>query len=118
MSDTNWLNVSASLLGGGACGAIITQIVISIRNRIQPVGQRVQITPIFTNEFQTAGIQTDLTVSDGKGKTCSFSNLFLVTLELCNKGNKNFTSFPCGITLSSGDVAIYADFESTDRKHV
>ena len=104
MSDMNWSQVLVSLVSGGTFGAIVTLVVSHIRNRIQPVGRRVEITPVFTDTFENTGLETHIAVSDGK-RTVNIDNLFLVNLELYNKGNKDFSKFPCGITLSNNDKA-------------
>src|SRR5947207_11519336 len=47
MADTNWPQILAALAGGGAAGSMITAVVSSYRARKQPVGQRIDILPIF-----------------------------------------------------------------------
>jgi hypothetical protein len=44
-------------------------------------------------------------------------NLSVVNLEVVNSGNKDFSSFPFGLTLSDGDYAVHCDIRSSDRHH-
>ena len=39
MPEINWLQLVASLLGGGAAGAVITAVVSALRAQRQPVGE-------------------------------------------------------------------------------
>lgn len=44
-------------------------------------------------------------------------NLLVVNLEVMNGGNRDFTSFTFGVTLTEGDFAVHCDVSSADRHH-
>lgn len=113
MAETNWLQLIVAILGGGAIGAIITAFVTSYRLRIQPVGKRFAVMPVFRKSDDTIGL--DARVTCGNGTT--FDNLFLVNVTVVNRGNKDFECFDFGVTLSNGDRCIHVDRWTSDRHH-
>lgn len=116
MSELNWIQVAASLLGGGAAGAVITILVTAFRSRRQPVGFRIDVLPVFRRAVHDARFSPSVTVSDGDA-TLHFDNLFLASIDLVNRGNRDKAAFPVGFTLAQGDAAILAECSTPDRHH-
>jgi hypothetical protein len=119
MADTNWIAVSASLLGGGAAGAIITTLVNLFRNRKQPVAYHYEMVPVFKGAMLggsdvTATLNLGLRTGD---YDLPISNLSVVNVEVVNSGNKDLTSFRFGLTLTDGDHAVHCDASTPDRHH-
>jgi hypothetical protein len=80
------LQVGASLLGGGAIGAIITAAVATHRARVQPVGQRIEVSPLFTSSFSGSSFNPSVTVSVGTTEF-KFPNLYVADIQVVNRGN-------------------------------
>jgi hypothetical protein len=116
MEQVQLIQLGAALLGGGAAGAIITALVTSYRARVQPIGKRVEILPLFTPEFGGPSFSTSVTVSDGN-VDCKFPNLHLAEIQIVNRGNRDLPSFTFGITLEGTDRAIHIDPKGLDRHH-
>src|SRR5256885_72320 len=106
MPDVQWLQVGAALAGGGAVGAIITALVTARRGRIQPVGRRVEILPIFTKGMEGSALRATVAINDGE-RSHLFPNLFIVTVQLVNRGNQDIPDFSFGITLAGGDECVH-----------
>jgi len=118
MTDVQWYHIVIPLIGGGAMGAaIINAVVSAIRNRVQPVGRRIEIIPIFKETLGASGLRTKITISDGQNDYM-FDNLFIAKIQLINRGNQDIAEFRFGITLSSGDSVIYVEPHSQDRHHI
>jgi hypothetical protein len=115
-TEIQWVPVAASLVGGGAVGAVITAIVTTMRNRRQPIGKRVDIIRLFKDGLGNPSLTTRITVSDG----CSdhnYTNLFIAELLIANRGNQDIPAFRFGVTLLEGDQAIYVQPQTADRHH-
>ncbi len=97
-------------------GAILTAIVTAYRNRIQPIGRRIDIVPVFQDTIRPASVQVKVTISDEQNNA-SYSNLYIGQLQLVNQGNKDLANFKFGITLLEGDLAVYIEPRSLDRHH-
>jgi hypothetical protein len=117
MSKIQWVQIIAALIGGGAMGAIITAVVTTYRNKIQPIGRKIQFIPVFNETIGISSLQAQLTISDGQTNR-QFDNLFIANVLLINKGNKHFDEFRFGMTLSEKAEAIYVEPQSQDRHHV
>ena len=117
MTDVQWYHIVIPLIGGGAIGAIISAIVSAIRNRVQPVGRRIEFIPIFKETLGVSSLRTKITISDGQNDY-KFDNLFIAQVQLVNRGNRDIAEFRFGITLSSDDRVIYAELHSQDRHHI
>jgi hypothetical protein len=113
-SELQWWHIILPLITGGAFGAVITALVTSYKNRIQPVGHRIDLRPVFRGS-KTA-LNAKITISDGTNEH-QFHNLFLFEVEIVNKGNQDIKEFPLGFTLKNGAEAIYAEYKSPDRHH-
>jgi hypothetical protein len=116
MPDTNWVLVGASLFGGGACGAVITNVVSAVRNRKQPVGYRIDMDPVFEGTLSDSGLPARLTITDPSGPV-ELDNLFLAELQFVNRGNKDLKDFRLGITLAGDDRVIHVAPKPRDRFH-
>lgn len=117
MEQAQLLQLGAALLGGGAVGAVITAFVTSYKSRVQPIGKRVEVSPLFTSEFGGPTFSTSVTVSDGT-TDYKFPNLHLAEIQLVNRGNRDLAAFTFGITLSGSDRAVHVDPQSLDRHHM
>ncbi|OUE47468.1 hypothetical protein BZY94_05095 [Burkholderia territorii] len=110
------VQIGASLLGGGAIGAIISASVATHRGRVQPVAKRVEVTPLFASDFAGAAFNPSVTVSDGS-TDLKFSNLHVAEIQVVNRGNVDRQKFSFGITLAHGDQAIHVEPYGLDRHH-
>jgi len=103
------------LAGGGAMGALITWYATSRRGRIQPVGHKIDIVPVMKQK-NDASLRTKVIVSRGD-KEYTFKNLFLVNVEVVDKGNQDIQEFRFGITLGGADLIVHHDYQAPDRHH-
>jgi hypothetical protein len=117
MSEVNWVAIAASLLGGGAVGAVITGAISALRNRRQPIGHRVSILPIFQGTLTDSTLPARLTITDPAGRV-ELDNLFVVEVQLANRGNRDWSNIAIGLTLPGGQTAIHVSAETQDRHHV
>jgi hypothetical protein len=118
MSDNlEWAKIAASLVGGGLAGAALTNIITAYRGRIQPIGKRVDIVPLFTPGFTGSALRPTITVSDG-ASSYQFQNLHVADVSVVNRGNRDFTSFRFGLTFASDDACVHAEPTTSDRHHV
>jgi hypothetical protein len=117
MNDINWIQVGTALAGGGAMGAIITNLVLLYRNRRQPVGSRIDILPVFRPSTNQSQLQAAISVLYA-GTTANFENLFLAEIRIQNKGNRDLEELSFGATLGNGDRCIFIETMPPDRHHV
>ena len=113
--EVDW-KIVASLLGGGAVGAIITAVVTTFRGRRQPIGYRIDTIPVFQSTLGSSAFKAVLTVDDNNTKS-EFTNLYLAEIQLVNRGNKDYAKFAFGFTLEDGDRAVFVDVSTNDRFH-
>lgn len=111
------LQIAASILGGGAVGAIITSLVTSYKARVLPIAKRVEVLPLFTSNFGGSDFDTSVTVSDGN-TDYKFPNLHVAEVQLVNRGNRDLATFNFGITLSTTDKVVHVEPQARDRHHV
>lgn len=111
-----WLKILIPLIGGGSVGAIITSIVTTYRNKIQSVGQKIQIDKVFYPDAISNTEITKITFS-GATQTYHFDNLFIATILLINSGNKDIDKFICGITLPENIKGVKIETVPQDRHH-
>jgi hypothetical protein len=110
------IQIGASLIGGGAVGAIITAFVTSYRGRVQPVGKRVEVSPLFTFGLSGSAFNPSITVSDGV-TDFKFSNLYVADIQIVNRGNRDLAAFTFGITFAQSDKAVHLEPYGLDRHH-
>lgn len=118
--STFWIAIGASLLGGGAVGAIITAIVNAVKSKKQPIAYRTEVVPLFKGGmFSGSDIVATLTLSSilKGGYAQNVPNLSIANIEVVNRGNKDYPEFRIGFTLSEGDVALHCVVSPTDRHH-
>jgi hypothetical protein len=116
MAETNWFQIGASVLGGGAAGAVIASVVTAVRSRKQPIGYRVDVVPVFKGTLGESDLCARLIIS-GPSQDVKLDNLFLAEVQLVNRGNTDFAKLEMGITLSGGDRAVHLITISPDRHH-
>jgi hypothetical protein len=112
-----WITVVASLIGGGAMGAIITAFVTNYRNRMQPIGYKSEKIEVFKKEAGLSSLHARIMLTDER-TTYNFDNLVIVRLTLTNKGNQDIAEFSFGMTLLKNDEAIRVQVETPDRHHI
>lgn len=108
--------ILASLVSGGAAGALLTAGITSYRNRVQPVGFRLRIVPVFWRGSNDSGLSATV-ILDAGGQSGQYDSLHLMEFELVNSGNQDVAEFPFGITLADGDVAVHLQAVAPDRHH-
>ncbi|MCF2489921.1 hypothetical protein [Dyadobacter sp. CY347] len=113
---TEIIKIGASLLGGGAIGAVITNIVIAYRSRVQPIFRSVRVIPFFEN---TKFPNMDLSLAlKGESKIADFTNLDILDIRMENNGNKDYQDFAFGVTLPDNSQIINFVGQSSDRHHI
>ena len=106
-----------ALIGGGAAGAIINALVSSYRSRLQPVGRRLEILPVFIRQpGDSSGLAAKIAIMHD-ANTATFNNLYLAEVQVANRGNKDLDEFKFGVTLGDGDKCIFVTSSSPDRHH-
>src|ERR1035437_3887245 len=113
-NELEWVKITASVVGGGFLGAVLTNAVTAYRNRTQPVGRRIDITPLFTPGFAGAALKPTITVSDGTN-SYQFTNLHVAEVNIVNRGNRDFAAFRFGLTLDPKDSCVHAEPSAADR---
>src|SRR5713101_2301831 len=101
MDSIAWIQVLPALLGGGAAGAVISTAVTARRARIQPVGHRIEVVPVFRQTVRPSSMRAKLALTEGE-ETKTFENLFLADVQVVNRGNQDITEFNFGVTLDEG----------------
>jgi hypothetical protein len=117
MDTPEWIKIAAGIVSGGLAGAILTNLVTAYRGRIQPIGKRVDVAPLFTPGFIGSALRPTITVSDGTS-SYQFANLHVADVSVVNRRNRDFSSFRFGLTLGSKDSCVHAEPTSSDRHHV
>lgn len=97
-------------------GATFTAVVTSYRNRRQPIGFRVDVRSVFREVGSGQQFSVTVGVSDGSS-TMQYANLFIIAVDLVNRGNRDFSTFQAGFTLSEADEAILMETIVSDRHH-
>lgn len=118
MSDEfEWIKIGAGILGGGLAGAVLTNVITAYRGRIQPIGKRIDVTPLFSPGFTGSALSPSITVTSG-ATTYQFSNLHVAEVQVINRGNRDLANFSFGLTLSPGDEAVHVDPTEPGRHHM
>jgi hypothetical protein len=116
MPDIQWPQIVASLIGGGAAGAIITAFVTRHRNRIQPIRYKLEIKELFAGV--TAGPSTSVqVVLNDKGVVHAFGNLQQVNLEINNRGNVDREKFNFSLSFPHDTKIVLLEANDADRNH-
>ncbi len=117
METIAWFQVVPALLGGGAAGALINAFITTRRARIQPIGHRIEVIPVFRHTGSPLSLTAKIAISHDDN-SITFDNLFLANIQIVNRGNRDIDEFPFGITLGHGDSCIHIETSSPDRHHV
>jgi hypothetical protein len=115
-----WVPIVASLIGGGAMGALITATITYYRNRRQPVGYKIEFLPVLQKTPNFPSLRAILMdeTSSGSGPGHTVENLYLARITVINRGNQDMGEFKYGATLGGTDQAINVISETPDRHHV
>jgi len=70
----------------------------------------------LTERTRLSALQAQLKLSDGQ-TDFHFDNLFIARMLLINKGNSDIPEFTFGISLATGDTAIFVEPKCSDRHH-
>ena len=116
MADVQWIPVVASLIGGGAAGAVITAFVTTHRGRIQPVKYHMELKELFSGVSPGPSTNVQVILSD-KGVVYAFSNLQQVSLEITNGGNVDRANFKFSLSFPESTKIIFVEAKDADRNH-
>lgn len=116
MENINWIHTAVALLGGGAAGAIINNIITLFKSRVQPIGSRINILPVFIQSSDSPNLKAKIAIHHQKTLT-TFENLHLVEIQIVNRGNSDMNEFGFGITLGATDQCIHVESSPPDRHH-
>jgi hypothetical protein len=117
MADINWLHWIIIFVSGGAVGAIIKIIFSAYRSRIQTIGRRITLLPIFRKAGNASTLSASIATRHNN-TLYTFTNLFLAEIQIINRGNTDLKNFEFGITLGKGDGCIHLESFSPDRHHI
>ncbi len=115
MIEINWIQVGIGILSGGAFGALINQYFHYRRNKVQSIGQSIELKSFF-NAIDNANLTTQISIT-GATQEYKFTNIFTASIQLINKGNSDFEEFDFGITLPDHVKVIKILKYSADRHH-
>lgn len=115
-ADYEWVKIVGSLIGGGLAGAVLNNTVTAYRNRVQPIGRRIELASLFTPGFTGSALRPTVTVSDG-ATTYQFANLYVADVQIVNRGNRDYSTFSFGLTLADGDTCVHVESLTADRHH-
>lgn len=97
-------------------GAIITSLVSTYRNRVQPIGRSVEIIPVFQKKTSDLTSDAQITIVDDQNEY-QFHNLYVARIQLVNRGNQDFSEFTFGLALADRDQIISTKYHTKDRHH-
>lgn len=117
MTQEQLIAIGASLIGGGAAGASINQLVTAYRGRRQPIGYRFESAALFSPPSETAGPSFRVTFTPVGGVATELANLHTLRVELINRGNSDRTTMLLGLTLPVGQNIVHAEKATGDRHH-
>ena len=109
--------IVASIVGGGAAGAIITQLVAVYRNRKQPVGYRYESSKLFAPPSGNAAPRFLVTFTPPIGPATELTNVHTVRLEIINRGNQDKPKMALGVTIPPGQGIVHVEKTTGDRHH-
>jgi len=115
MSEIPWLGFIVALLGGGAMGALIKVFYDYRQGRLQAIGQRLKIFPLFHHQNSPDSLAVVVSVTH-EGSTTEYRNLFVADLAVTNRGNKDYDDFEFGVSLHDGQC-VHVAWEDPDLHH-
>jgi hypothetical protein len=96
-----WFAIAASIIGGGAVGAVITAFVTKHRNKRQPVSFTKERIGVFRYNPDTPFLQAALTLTteekEGVHTAVPIKNLSIEQITLRNTGNADISEFKFGL---------------------
>lgn len=110
------IQVGATLLGGGAMGAMITASVSAFRSRKQPILYGIETYPLYGGDELDESIELRVSLTDG-GTHFSYDNMHVVYIHFQNKGTQDLQSLIIGVTLPSEHKIIKAAYDTPSRHH-
>jgi hypothetical protein len=117
MMQEEWIKIVFGLAGGGLVGSLITNLWTEWRNRITPIGYRIENDRLFNPTQEPSSLQVSITVMH-ENEPYSFNNLSIVQVELINRGNKDLEKLIYGISLDGIKKIIFTETEGQDRHHI
>ncbi len=115
-SNLEYIKLGVSFLSGGFLGAILNNVIMVYRNRVQPVRYRSTTTSIFADNLRGATVEAKVSLSEA-GAEYRFNNLFLTELTITNSGNQHIKEFTLGITTTGTTQLVGASCDPQDRHH-
>ena len=116
MQDINWLQAGIGFLSGGAFGALIKLFFDERKNRIQRIGQSIEIKSFYNSEDSKL-LNSEIILKEGI-QEYKFSKLYTGTIQLVNSGLKDYSDFPLGITVPENVNFVQIKSTSSDRHHI
>jgi hypothetical protein len=117
MTQDEWIKIIFGLAGGGLVGSILTNLWTDWRNRITPIGYRIENDRLFNPTQEPSSLQASITVTHDN-EHYSFNNLSIAQIEIINRGNKDLEKLTYGISLDGTKKIIFAEVEGQDRHHI
>jgi hypothetical protein len=115
-SAIQWIPVGIGVASGGLAGAFLNAAITHWRGRTQPVHVILSSTAIINATAVRPELAAKITVGSGPSAQ-AFESLWLIELDLSNRGNKDLDSFTFGVTFQGDDPCIGWGYESEDRLH-
>jgi hypothetical protein len=116
MTQDEWIKIIFGLTGG-LVGSLITNLWTEWRNRITPIGYRIENDRLFDPTQELSSLKVCITVFHDN-EQYSFNNLSIVQVELINRGNKDLEKLTYGISLDGAKKIIFTETEGQDRHHI
>lgn len=115
-SISQWVPITASFVGGGLAGSLLTNYMAYRRNRIQPVAYKIERDKLFSVDGTAPLLRTSISI-EHDGKPFVFDSLYRQRIEIINKGSLDQQQFAFGVTLCKGERAVYVQSSTEDRFH-
>ena len=110
------LIAAIALVLSGFLGAAISTAITTYRYRKPPIGQRIEVPPVFADVSGASCPKTQITVSDGQ-RDYSYHNLQISLIQLANQSHHDFESFQLTVSLPSSQGAVYVEACTPDCNH-
>src|ERR1700730_1698766 len=111
-----WIAPLATLIGGGAMGALLTAVFAARRTRMQPVGYRLELIPLFPRAAIGGAIDAKIRLTQDSAGV-DFDNLHIMEFEAVNRGNQDLHEFSFGLTMPKGASIAFVSTSGKDRHH-
>lgn len=99
-------------------GAVLKILYDQRQGRVQSIGHRLRVFPLFHHENSYQNFEAVVTVFHGSSTT-EYRNLFVADLTITNRSNRDFGDFEFGVTLQGDqeDRCIHVAWEDPDQHH-